>query len=190
MVASSARSPNWQPLTPSGSVHYWQLVAAEPDDGRTSNRQPHAGSRPTTIRIQRTHALSPRPPRRGHQPEGRQLQTQRPRPGPHPRPGTRRIDQSTERGVKIQMPPGGQDSVAVDKRAYPGWVTAKDIFSSLSPIWARSMPPVPRAARAACRGPAGEPAGTETAEVCRHRRERPSDVSERADELPAEGFGR
>lgn len=67
-----------------------------------------------------------RPPRRGHQPQGRQLPPQEPRPGPHPRPGNRRV--RNRGGVRIQMPPEGQDSDAVDS-----WqACARDLVSGRS----------------------------------------------------------
>ena len=67
-------------------------------------------------RRRRRHDRPPRPPRRSHRPQRRQLPPQRPRPRPRPRgPRDRRLTrQHNQQGVSFQMPPGGQNSRAVD----------------------------------------------------------------------------
>jgi IstB-like ATP binding protein len=78
------------PFQPEAANLFFQLVSARYERASlivTSNKPFGRGVR--RRRGRRRDDRPPRPSRRGHQPEGRQLQNQRQEPGPHPRPGNR-----------------------------------------------------------------------------------------------------
>src|SRR5262249_35786639 len=71
-----------------------------------------------------------------HRPQGRLLPAQRPRPRPRPRgPSNRRLTSNTTmQGVSFQMPPGGQNSRAVDS----GIGTVPEVVVGRSAVVART----------------------------------------------------